>query len=347
MTASYCTTSTARQIAQRLGAARRVLITTHDKPDGDAIGSVLALARALRQRGVAVDTWFAGPFDPTLQCLLGREQPGRAPERLPNADYDAIAVLDTGSWGQLEHLGPWLRERRERVVGVDHHRCGDTDFAQRIVDTSCASCTQALVPVIEALGVSFDQPGAGGAESVAEALFAGLATDSGWFRFSNADAAVFKLAARLIHAGVEKDRLYRQLEENSRPQRLNLLGRALTSIRWLASNRAAMILLKPEDFAVASGSPEDLAGVVNAPMQVGTVECSVLLSQTEAGVVKLSFRSKPPMREGGAFVDVNAMAGLFGGGGHIHAAGARVRGELSAVADQAARAIERAIQELE
>ena len=346
MSATYSTTTTARHIADRFVNAKRVLITSHDKPDGDAIGSALALARALRQRGRVVDIWLSGAFDPVLQCLLANEQPGRAPEKLPSGDYDAVAVLDTGSWGQLEHLGPWLRERREKIMGVDHHRSGDTDFADRIVDTRCASCTQALVPIIDALGVKFDMPGTGGSGSIAEALFAGLATDTGWFRFSSADAAVFTLASRLLSAGVEKDRLYRQLEENSRPPRLGLLGRALSNIRWLANNRAAIMQLMPEDFATASGSPEDLAGVVNAPMQVGSAECSVLLSQTEVGIVKLSFRSKPALHAGGGFVDVNRMAGEFGGGGHVHAAGARVKGEMSVVAQQVAIVIERSIAEL-
>ena len=346
MSATYSTTTTARHIADRFVNAKRVLITSHDKPDGDAIGSALALARALRQRGRVVDIWLSGAFDPVLQCLLANEQPGRAPEKLPSGDYDAVAVLDTGSWGQLEHMGPWLRERREKIMGVDHHRSGDTDFADRIVDTRCASCTQALVPIIDALGVKFDMPGTGGSGSIAEALFAGLATDTGWFRFSSADAAVFTLASRLLSAGVEKDRLYRQLEENSRPPRLGLLGRALSNIRWLANNRAAMMQLMPDDFATASGSPEDLAGVVNAPMQVGSTECSVLLSQTEVGIVKLSFRSKPALHAGGGFVDVNRMAGEFGGGGHVHAAGARVKGEMSVVAQQVAKVIERTIAEL-
>ena len=109
---------------------------------------MLALARALRQRGRVVDVWLSGAFDPVLQCLQAHEQPGRATEKLPTAEYDAVAVLDTGSWGQLEHMGLWLRERREKVIGVDHHRSGDTDFADRIVETRCASCTQALVPML-------------------------------------------------------------------------------------------------------------------------------------------------------------------------------------------------------
>ena len=340
---AYASTVSPRRLAERLAAAGSVLVTTHDKPDGDAIGSALAVARAARRLGKRVQTWFAGPFDPSLAVLLDGERPGRAPEAMPEGDFDLIVVVDTGSWSQLEHLGPWLRARLDRCIGVDHHRSGDTGFAERIVDTACASCTQALVPVLDAMGVVFDAPGSGGAGSIAEALFAGLATDTGWFRFSGADAAVFSLASRLLAAGVQKDRLYRQLEETARPQRLGLLARAMGGMRWLANGRAALMTLSPEDFSQASGSSEDLAGVVNAPMSVGSVEVSALLSQTEPGpVVKISFRSKPPLHAGGPFVDVNALAGRFGGGGHVHAAGARFRGSMAEAAQAVASAIEQA-----
>jgi phosphoesterase RecJ-like protein len=342
--AAYATTASAQRLAERIRSAASILITTHDKPDGDAIGSTLALARAARHLGKQVQTWFAGPFDPSLGALLADERPGRAPESLPQHDVDLVAVVDTGSWSQLEHLGPWLRARKDRCIGIDHHRSGDTGFADRIVDPACASCTQALVPVLEALGVPFDRPGTGGPGSIAEALFAGLATDTGWFRFSGADAPVFALASRLLAAGVEKDRLYRQLEETARPQRLGLLARAMGGMRWIAEGRAALMTLSPEDFSQASGSAEDLAGVVNAPMAVGSVEVSVLLSQTEPGpVVKISLRSKPPLRPGGAFVDVNRLAGQFGGGGHVHAAGARFRGSMHEAAEALSEAIGRAV----
>ena len=277
-------------------------------------------------------------------CQLAGEAVGRAPESLPSGEFDLVAVVDTGSWSQLEHLGAWLRARHDRCIGVDHHRSGDTAFVDRIVDARCASCTQALVPVLEAMGVRFDSPGSGGEGSIAEALFAGLATDTGWFRFSSADAPVFALAARLLGAGVDKDRLYRQLEETARPQRMGLLARAMGGMRWIGAGRAALMTLSPEDFAHASGSAEDLAGVVNAPMVVGSVEVSALLSQNDPGpVVKISFRSKPPMRPGAPFVDVNRLAGEFGGGGHVHAAGARFKGTMADAASAVTSAIERAL----
>ena len=340
----YATTASADRLAQRIRASRSLLVTTHDKPDGDAIGSAMALARAARAVGVAARVWLSGPFDPSLGTLLAGEAVGRAPEALPPDEFDLVAVVDTGSWSQLEHLGAWLRARHDRCIGVDHHRSGDTGFTERIVEASCASCTQALVPVLDALGTRFDAPGSGCAGSIAEALFAGLATDTGWFRFSSADAPVFALAARLLGAGVDKDRLYRQLEETARPQRLGLLARAMGGMRWLADGRAALMTLGPEDFAHASGSAEDLAGVVNAPMVVGSVEVSALLSLNEPGpVVKISFRSKPPLRPGAPFVDVNRLAGEFGGGGHVHAAGARFKGGMAEAAVAVSAAIERAL----
>jgi phosphoesterase RecJ-like protein len=341
----YASTVSPQRLAERIRSAKRLLVTSHDKPDGDAVGSVLALVRAARELGIQSEAWLSGPFDPSLGVLLAGERVGRAPESTPAGEFDLIAVVDTGSWGQLEHLGGWLRARHDRCIGVDHHRSGDTGFVERIVDTASASCTQALVPVLDALGVRFDAPGSGGSGSIAEALFAGMATDTGWFRFSGADAAVFALASRLLGAGVDKDRLFRQLEETARPQRMGLLAHALGGMRWLAGGRAALMTLSPEDFSRSSGSAEDLAGVVNAPMSVGSVEVSALLSMNEPGpVVKISFRSKPPLQRGGAFVDVNRLAGEFGGGGHVHAAGARFRGSMEDAARAVSEAIERALQ---
>ena len=341
---AYASTASPVRMAERMRQAGSVLVTAHDKPDGDAVGSVLALTRALRALGKRVEPWLCGPFDPSLGVLLAGEKPGRAPESMPGEDFDLVVVVDTGSWSQLDTLGSWMRARLARCINIDHHRSGDTGFVDRIVDTSCASCTQALVPVLEALAVPFDAPGTGGAGSIAEALFAGLATDTGWFRFSGADAPVFALASRLLAAGVDKDRLYRQLEETARPQRIDLLARAMGSIRWLSDGRAALMRLRAEDFAQSSGSSEDLAGVVNAPMTVGSVEVSALLSQNGTDpVVKISLRSKPPMAKGGAFVDVNQLAAQFGGGGHVHAAGAKFKGSMEQANEALAQAIERAL----
>jgi phosphoesterase RecJ-like protein len=336
----YASTVTHAELAARLRAAKRPFVTTHFKPDGDALGSVLALGRALRAAGAAADLAFAGPVD---RSILGLAAPGEyrhVPHGtiLPQDGCDLAVVLDTGAWSQLEHCRDWLRANAPLVVGVDHHARGDDVAPARIVDSACASCTQALVPVLEELGAALGPGTRRARHTVAEALFAGLATDTGWFRFSGADDRVFALASRLLAHGVDKDALFRMIEQGDAPGRPLLAGRALASLRYCCGNRVAVMRLSRRDFEETGTRVDDLAGLVNEPMSVAEVEVSVLLVEGEGGVTKASFRSKPPERAGGSFVDVNHLAARFDGGGHVHAAGARIKGTL----DEAAAAVVRA-----
>jgi len=319
-------------IAARLRAARRAVVVTHAKPDGDAIGSTLAVLRLLRGCGAAAQAWLIGPVDHALRPFLEGESIGNSQQAMPDDDADLVVVVDTGSWSQLDAMAEWVSARRERTVLIDHHRGGDPAVAAlRLIDPRCASTTQLLLRVVDALGADL---GGGGAGSIAEALFIGLATDTGWFRFSNADAEVFDAVARLLRAGVSKDSLYRRIEETARPARMHLLARALASLELCAGGRAALMTLTQKDFAESGGGPEDLAGIINEPMAIGSVEVSVLVSESDPAATKLSFRSKPPMVKGGAFVDVNAFAAQYGGGGHVQAAGAKLK---SSMADALAR----------
>lgn len=334
---SYATTATHAAVANRLRQAKRPFITSHWKPDGDALGSVLMAARALRALGANVQAVVAGPVDRTILHLAG---PGevvfadRGPVT-PSEDTDLALVLDTGAWSQLEHIAPWLRAHASLAVGIDHHRSGDDVCPVRLVEANCASTTQALIPIIDELGVPLATPGRTCEHTIAEACFAGLATDTGWFRFSSADDRVYQLGARLLSLGVDKDRLFRLIEQGDAPGRPCLLGRALSSMQYACNSRAAIMRLQREDFAQSETRVEDLAGLVNEPMSVASVEVCVLLVQYDPGVVKASFRSKPPLRKGGRFVDVNHIAAHFDGGGHVHAAGAK----LNATLDEATQRI--------
>ena len=170
-----------------------------------------------------------------------------------------------------------------------------------------------------------------GRGSIAEALYMGLATDTGWFRFPNARAAEFALAARLLEAGVDKDAMYQQIEQSSRAERVELQGCALSSLEMIASGRIALMRLRADDFAETGAMLEETAGIVNIPMEIAAVRASVLaVEDTQAGVIKLSFRSKPA-DDSGTFIDVNELASRFGGGGHVHAAGAKQQGTLDEV----------------
>lgn len=320
------------RLAERIRAATRILVTTHSKPDGDALGSVLAVVRAAAAIGVRADGWVVGPFEPNLLSLaaptpLTLVDPKKP--TLPGEEYDLVVVVDTGAWSQLETLAPWLRDRVDRTIGIDHHARGDRVASERVIDARCGSATVIVARLVRALGVSLAHGAdAKGRGSIAEALFLGLATDTGWFRFQNAKPPEFALASELLAAGVDKDRLIDITENSHRPQRLAIEGRALANVRFLADGLVAITSLSLADFAETKATLEETSGVVNLPMAVATVRAAALLIESEPGLVKISFRSKPAI-DGARFFDVNQIAARFGGGGHVHAAGARIKGTLA------------------
>ena len=325
----YSSNATVEQVADRIAAARRVLLTTHAKPDGDAMGSTLAMKRGLEAIGIEAEIYLMGPLEDRLKDIAGDTSYRMHGGQPPAGEYDLIIVLDTGSWTQLDPIAGWLRDNHESVVGIDHHAKGDDVASMRIIDTSAASTTQMLVPLLEKMGCEIT-PGPGG---VAEAIFVGLATDSGWFRYSNADARAMALAARLLELDVDKSRLFQVIEETFRPQRLELQARALASLELLLDGAIAVMSLRPEDFKKTRGVVADISELVNTPMTVRCVRASILIASTTPKRSKLSFRSKPdvPGLECPGGVDMNLLAQHFGGGGHTHAAGASVNLDVDEV----------------
>lgn len=319
----YESNATFAELAEVIVASQRIAVTTHSKPDGDAMGSVLAMVRTLTKLGKVADAWLMGPVENAL-TLIAEDTPFHLVEdHMPGDDYDLIIITDTGAWTQLDPLADWLKRNQPRVIGFDHHTGGQDVASKRIVDAKKCSATHLLVELIDELGVELD----GARGGIAEALFVGMATDTGWFKFQNANAECFATASRLLATGIDKSRLYQLIEETAAPSRLALEGRALTSLQFARNGEVAIMSLSPGDFKETGGSPQDLTGIVNQPMQVGSVRVSVLLTQVEAGLTKISFRSKPAIN-GGAFTDVNELAGRMGGGGHIHAAGAKLKMDL-------------------
>ncbi|MCH2138760.1 MAG: DHH family phosphoesterase [Phycisphaerales bacterium] len=328
---TWTSTATEQDIAVRLAAASSIVCITHAKPDGDAMGSVLALVRAL-QGTCDVQGICVGPVPEPLLRLVGDTAITTiaADGDPPSGHPDLIVVVDTGAWSQLGVLAPWVKAAGDAVVVIDHHASGDADMAAtRLVDSSAASATMLVMRVVQAMGIDLGR----GDFSVAEALFAGLATDTGWFRQANADAAAFAAAATLLAHDVDKNGLHRTIEETARPHRLALQSRLLSSIEWVAGGRGALMFLREADFTETGGRRDELTGLVNAPLVVDGVEFSVMLVEDPAEGVKLSLRSKPPRTPGGDFVNVRDLAGHLGGGGHVHASGARCSGSLADARD--------------
>ena len=330
----YTSNRSLEQIADALTKSQSIAVTTHAKPDGDAIGSVLALTRALELMGKEVHRWFMPPIVSSLNSIIDG-----TPVTLVTSDTldqlpepDRIVVVDTGAWSQVEPIQPWLESRRDKTIIVDHHLRGDDLAAMRYIDSDAAAAAEIVAQLIDALKVPFDQ-------AIANALYVGIASDTGWFRFSNARPFTHQLAARLLEHGVNHAELYADLEQADRPEKLLLTIRALDSLQLVAGQHAAIMSLRTNDFEETGATMAETERLVDLPQVVKDVQVVVLVTEDqELPRVRLSFRSKP----GPNAVNVSELAQQFGGGGHARAAGAKVQTTFDELMPQLIEAVEEA-----
>lgn len=325
------TNASIRDVASRLSGASRALILTHAKADGDALGSVLALARALRSMGREATAVFLGPWPSRFDGIVGEGEIIKEGEGVFTGgsldEPDVIAVLDTGSRGQLDEACEYVEARAEKTVIVDHHAHGDAALAHtRHIDTNAsAACLIVAKLVSELLGTPINSL----PKEIAEPLYLGCATDTGWFKHPNVTPECLRVCADLLEAGADHDALFRATEQNDPPQRLLLMQRALDSLTLHDERRVAVMSLTARDMESTGASRDDTGGLIDLPKSVGSIKVSVLLTEIEGGIVKASFRSKA----GAGEVDVNLAAQKLGGGGHKHAAGAKVEGTIEEARD--------------
>lgn len=336
-TEAWTSTTTPSEIAARLRGAGRVLVVTHMKPDGDAAGSSLGLVRAINlMPGKRAEVAYAGPMPAWLHPL--REgTPTRIWERDggPADEPDAIVVIDTGSWSQLEAFRAYLEPRASRAIIIDHHRRGDAGVAAgRWIDVeAAAACQMAAGVCCLLLGCLPEHL----PHEVAAPLYLGLATDTGWFRHSNVTADVMRLAGDLLEAGVDANALYQTVEQQDTPARLRLLARALASLSIEENGRIGIVRVTRRDMAETGAGASETGGFVDLPQTIASVKASVFLSEADpaeyalpAGspLTKVSVRTKTDL------IDADVACRALGGGGHRRAAGARVRGTLDEAAAQ-------------
>lgn len=317
----YVSNTTLSEIAARLSGAKKVVLTTHAKPDGDAIGGTVALARALGKIGIAdVQVWYIPPVPHMfLQLCEGVSINQVNKNTQPPDNADLIVILDTGAYSQLRDIHNWLDSHSNKTIVVDHHIQGDPELAaMRYIDARAAAVTEIVAELISKLDCPLDI-------AIAKLLYIGIATDTGWFKYSNTRAETFELAAKLLKIGVDHPELYKICEQSDKPSRLKLLARALATMEITGDNEQFVILkLVPDDYIYAGASIEESHGFADLPHSIGSVEMTCLLAQSEPGWVKLSLRSKP----GDNAIDVNALASRFGGGGHARASGAKITGDM-------------------
>lgn len=316
-------------LAERLAASGRLLILTHARPDPDGLGASAALAACARASQRAAKVLVPGDVPPRYAFLFPDGPPAGSGQFAKLADEaDLIVILDTCATSQLDDLADAIARRREKVVVADHHVTPDDIGSLRWIDSTAAAAGVMTLELIEALG--WPMPA-----EAAEALLVAVAGDTGWFRFSNTDGRCLRAAARLMEAGSQADVLYARLYQSDRPERLRLLERALASLSLHCGGKVALMQVRQSDFEQTGGRADETENFVNEPLRIAQVEASVMLVEN-SDVVRVSLRSRGGM-------DVSAVAGRFGGGGHVRAAGCRVSRPVETVAEEVVAACAEAL----
>lgn len=315
-----------------LQGTRRVLLTTHENPDGDGIGAMVGLAHYLRH----LDKDVRIVVSPTLPFFLAFLDPEGWIEAYDptgrHADLagwpDTWVMVDASEVHRLGMMQGAFEASKAVKVCLDHHmKDAPRGFHHEFTD-SAASASAELVYDLAAPRMALPRP-------MAEALYAGLVDDTGNFRFSNSTPKTHRMAADLIAQGVDPAGVYQALYHQGRPERLRLFGRAFASLRIQAEGRFGTLALTRQDLAACGAGHDDMEGLVNEPLRLRGVEVAALLYELEDGRIKASLRSR-------GRVDVNAVCRAFGGGGHRLASGAKLDGPLdSAVARLDAAVLER------
>ncbi|CEP66828.1 Phosphoesterase, DHHA1 [Moorella glycerini] len=302
-------------IAATLATARDVAVVSHIIPDGDCLGSTLALALALRQRGTRAVAVNADPVPDMFQFLPGQETiiPPAKVEEIPSL---LVMVDSTDMERAGEGFSQW-RQKTKMVINIDHH-VSNTRFGDlNLVDSRAAATAELIYTVLEKIPVSITP-------AIATCLYTALATDTGSFQYENCTATTMRLAARLMEQGADLSLIREYLWERKPLASIRLLAAVLPTLTLAYDGRVAWLTVSRATLDTIGALPEHAEGLVNYPRSIAGVEVGLLFRELPDGLVKVSLRSKK-------IVDVNAVAARFGGGGHRRAAGCTIRGDLDTV----------------
>ena len=311
--------TTFEQIGRVLREHQRFAILGHVRPDGDALGSQLALALSLQQLGKEVRAWNEDGMLEKYSFLPRAELLTKPPSAAE--DVDVAIALDTAIQNRLGTALAAVRSTKI-WINIDHHPSNPGYGDLVIVDQHAPATGEIIFGLIKSQGLPFDH-------DIAENLFAAISTDTGSFQYAKTSARTFEIAAELVRTGgLDVGQLSQQLYENYPRRRLELLRELLRSMRFIEGGRAASFSLSLKTAAELGVLPEDNEGLIDHLRSIRGVIVAVFFEELADGKVRVSMRSKSDA------VDVCAICQKFGGGGHTAAAGARVRGTLTEVEEK-------------
>ena len=308
---------TLQQIADRIKQAKSVVIVGHMRPDGDAFGSAFALSCALKKLNISTQVCVESDIPSNLAFVDGMD----TVLKKPTAEYDLFVTVDCSEDHRLGGLQEeFFLAKRKRIdtVNVDHH-ISNPRYAKYNYVRECSANCMNIATLVKCLGVALDK-------QIAGYLLLGLLTDSGNFSHDDVNEEAFLLAAELVKAGADVCYYNYNLFKRQTKARAALFAKVMSGIRYYHDSRFAVAVIEKQMMESCGADIGMTEGFVDFPLNVDTVEVAATLLEVKKGQYKVSLRSK-------TYADVNKIAGCYGGGGHVRAAGCMLFGEIEEVLD--------------
>jgi len=309
-----------QKAVELINKSTNILLTTHTRPDGDAVGCMVALAEALTALGRRPNPVLLSPLPQWYDFLLEKKLPvlgnDLAPEQLKAllAGSDLLIILDTNCYSQLPGLDKFLMQNEKPVLVIDHHITTDGLGDVELIDTAAAATGQIVLQLLNCARWPIT-------EKIADCLFLAVATDTGWFQFGNTDSRALRASADLIDAGADAFGIHRRIYKNFSSERFRLMVTMLGRLQLHFDGRFATQYLLNTDFDETGAQRPDTENLIDECRRIKSVKAAALFVEQPDGRFKVSLRSTGP-------VDVREIAQKFGGGGHKQAAGTYLPGPL-------------------
>ncbi len=324
--------STTAEIVAAMRSAQRIAIVAHVRPDGDAVGSVLGLALSLRAMGKDVIAMLEDGVPSNLAFLPGTDtiiQPGTEP-----LNIDLAIALDTATHERVGEKTKALLDAAPVLLNIDHHPTNPGYGTLNLIDSASPATGQIIYNLLSEHGLPID-------DAVRQNLFIAISTDTGSFQFSCTNARSHRIAAEMMEAGLDTARLAQLVYQSYPVRRLELMRDMLNHMEFRAEGRIVSWQLKQELMDSISMEPGDTEGLIDTLRMIDSVVSCVIFEDVPGGKVRVSARSKDNR------LDVSAICGQFGGGGHRMASGARMKGPIGAAADKFLQALEHEVRRID
>ncbi|OUM98752.1 MAG: exopolyphosphatase [Paenibacillaceae bacterium ZCTH02-B3] len=306
------------------------LIVSHQQPDGDAISSTVAAGWLLERLGKSFCMYNEGPVPSRMRHLWRCDRIVVADGLPAGRKFRRVVCVDCADFARIGRAAAWIADDAE-ILNIDHHATNEGFGALNLVRAEAAATAEIMFELLQTADVEWDK-------DIANAIYTGLLTDTGGFRYANTTPYVMSIASFLLERGADGPGLAEALLERISLEQLHMLQRALPRLSLTPDRKIAWLWVTEQDLRETGAGNEHLEGLVTYPRNLEGVEVGILFKQMGEGAVKVSLRSA-------GTVDVARVARAFGGGGHVRAAGCRLEAPLSEAIDRLVAEVQSALEE--